>query len=361
MGAIIFALRQFRPYVCLSKIILHSDHKPLTFLLQKSRTHDNLARWLIELQCYDVSIVHIDGKKNSVADCLSRALENSDPTDHTELRDIVEFPICMKVGAKPVPHLRSLIARRTQHSLSLDIVEEQEKDTEIAKIREVLQGKATAASLPESQLESIDRIINPTPDQCFDKDPTDFEDFREEIVSNLREAWTHAKQQADQARDQFTHSYNQQARPSNIKVGDRVLFKNYKSSKSLSRKLVLPWEGQYRVIEINQPEAIIQNISHPSETPRRVHLDQIKKFFEISGPAATSVDDPTSSKEVAVPEKTHYEEASPETGVQVPDPNTQVETLNNPEVTTSESVSDKADPQSPYNLRKTINRPKRFL
>uniref|UniRef100_A0A8R1EF31 Reverse transcriptase domain-containing protein n=1 Tax=Caenorhabditis japonica TaxID=281687 RepID=A0A8R1EF31_CAEJA len=45
--AIIFALRHFRPYICLSKIILHSDHRPLSYLLSKHKVNDNLARWLI--------------------------------------------------------------------------------------------------------------------------------------------------------------------------------------------------------------------------------------------------------------------------------------------------------------------------
>ncbi|EGT53594.1 hypothetical protein CAEBREN_03434 [Caenorhabditis brenneri] len=567
MGAIIFALRQFRPYICLSKIILHSDHKPLTFLLQKSKTHDNLARWLIELQCYDITIVHIDGKKNTVADCLSRARENEDPAEHIELKDIVEFPVCMKIHPKPASARKMALTRRNQPTASLDIVQEQEKDPDILAIKNVLQNKSPIESLPESlttrlalstlaangtvitkpfptskrdvlyvpkqltelifeafhesflsgghfnwkktaakigrkyfwpkmakeilerskacercqaknspipayreklltvttsrvfqkvgldltgplrttakdnkyimnivcwfskfvisvplpdaradtaaralltevvlkygamseivtdnaktftcqafdkfceslsiqnhksipywskgnaatertfrtfhqltskyvnkthtdwdtflpaltfcynttihsttgetpfflmhgrdPIFSIDRIIDPLPEQNSDADPGEIEDFRQEMVTIIREAWNHAKEQADKARETFSTSYEPLVKPSIIKVGDRVLMKNYFSKKNLSRKLVLPWVGQYRVLEINRPEAIIQDISNPGKPPRRVHLDQIKKFWEISGPAATSTTEATE----AVPDE---EDVAPE-------------------------------------------------
>lgn len=67
LGAIIYALRQFQPYVCLTEVVLQCDHKPLSYLLSKSKTHDNLARWMIEIQSYNMKIVHISGKQNAVA------------------------------------------------------------------------------------------------------------------------------------------------------------------------------------------------------------------------------------------------------------------------------------------------------
>uniref|UniRef100_A0A8R1HJ70 Uncharacterized protein n=1 Tax=Caenorhabditis japonica TaxID=281687 RepID=A0A8R1HJ70_CAEJA len=47
--------------------------------------------------CYDISIIHIDEKKNTVADCLSCAREDDEPAEYTELKDIIEFPVHMKV------------------------------------------------------------------------------------------------------------------------------------------------------------------------------------------------------------------------------------------------------------------------
>uniref|UniRef100_A0A1I7WFZ2 RT_RNaseH domain-containing protein n=1 Tax=Heterorhabditis bacteriophora TaxID=37862 RepID=A0A1I7WFZ2_HETBA len=43
-----------------------SDHKPLTFLLKHKKTHDNLARWIIELQSCDVCIEYLKGSSNVI-------------------------------------------------------------------------------------------------------------------------------------------------------------------------------------------------------------------------------------------------------------------------------------------------------
>uniref|UniRef100_A0A8R1HID4 RNA-directed DNA polymerase n=1 Tax=Caenorhabditis japonica TaxID=281687 RepID=A0A8R1HID4_CAEJA len=79
LGAIIFALRHFKPYVYMSKVILHTDHRPLKYILAKQKVHERVARWLIELQQFDIEIKHIDGKRNTVADCLSRAKDEVTP------------------------------------------------------------------------------------------------------------------------------------------------------------------------------------------------------------------------------------------------------------------------------------------
>jgi hypothetical protein len=72
LATIVMALRTFKPCIYMSKIYLHTDHKPLTHLMDKLVMHPNLARWLMEIQNYDPTIVHIPGDKNKVADALSR-------------------------------------------------------------------------------------------------------------------------------------------------------------------------------------------------------------------------------------------------------------------------------------------------
>ncbi|EGT45949.1 hypothetical protein CAEBREN_01577 [Caenorhabditis brenneri] len=631
MGAIIFALRQFKPYTCMSKIVLHSDHKPLTFLLQKSKTHDNLARWLIELQCYDITIVHIDGKKNTVADCLSRARDNEDPAEHTELKDIVNFPVCMVAGFGPLcSTTRGTIAlvRRNKESKPLDIAAEQEKDDDVRAIKQFLEGKSkiealptvlqklaeicsltpngtvmikpspqsrktvllvpdqlrmlvfeafhesflsgghfnwkktkdkiarkyywpgmakqvrelcrvcdkcqkknspvpayrerlltvattgvfqkvgldltgplrtternnkyilniicwfskfvVSVALPDARAEtvaralfveclmrygamseivtdnartfdshafsdfcdlltishhkaipyhskgngatertfrtfhqltskyvnkthtdwdlilpaltfcyntsihcttgetpfflmhgrdpifSIDKILDPTP-ATESPDPKDeMESFREELTRNVRDAWTHAKEQADKARQQFSKSYDTAVKPTNIKVGDRVLMKNYKSKVGLSRKLVLPWIGQFRVIKIEHPEAQIQDISNPTAKPKRVHLDQIKKYFEISGPAATRADSLPDSGEVS---DSSPLEPTTDLVVPIPDPipviadpvnETSPAQPNEPEEEPTEEPAEEPVSEPRYNLRGKVKQPDRY-
>uniref|UniRef100_A0A914I8D8 RNA-directed DNA polymerase n=1 Tax=Globodera rostochiensis TaxID=31243 RepID=A0A914I8D8_GLORO len=100
LGAIVFALRTFKPYIYMSAIELHTDHRPLAYLQSKAQQHAHLARWLVELQNFNIKIVHISGKKNALADALSRLSESNlspCPEDTTELQDIVEFPVCLSL------------------------------------------------------------------------------------------------------------------------------------------------------------------------------------------------------------------------------------------------------------------------
>uniref|UniRef100_A0A914HZ71 RNA-directed DNA polymerase n=1 Tax=Globodera rostochiensis TaxID=31243 RepID=A0A914HZ71_GLORO len=102
LGAIIYALRQFRPFIYMGNVELHTDHKPLAYLLQKADAHPNLARWLIELQNYSIKIVHVAGKQNLLADALSRAAHDCCSEEEIknlkELEDIAEFPACLSLS-----------------------------------------------------------------------------------------------------------------------------------------------------------------------------------------------------------------------------------------------------------------------
>ncbi|KHJ97537.1 hypothetical protein OESDEN_02472 [Oesophagostomum dentatum] len=93
--AIISALRFFRAIIYGNHTTIFSDHRPLTYLLKHNKTHDNLARWVIELQSYDVSIVYHKGSSNVVADALSRSVDKHVhfEDDSPDANDIIEFPV----------------------------------------------------------------------------------------------------------------------------------------------------------------------------------------------------------------------------------------------------------------------------
>ena len=96
LAAIVYALRCFKPYIFMSRCIVHSDHKPLSHILKKGSTNTNLARWIIEVLSYNVEIVYIEGTKNQVADALSRVGEDQ-PSNlgRPEMEDIIEFPVSL--------------------------------------------------------------------------------------------------------------------------------------------------------------------------------------------------------------------------------------------------------------------------
>lgn len=72
--AVVYCLKQLRPYVYGQSLTLRTDNKAVTALKSKKPMVDQprLCRWLEYLQQYDITLEHIAGTKNTVADALSR-------------------------------------------------------------------------------------------------------------------------------------------------------------------------------------------------------------------------------------------------------------------------------------------------
>ncbi|EPB69859.1 retrotransposon gag protein [Ancylostoma ceylanicum] len=141
------------------KVVLHCDHKPLSFLLSKSKTHDNLARWMIELQSYNIKIVHIRGTQNSVADALSRAHEgHTHTTENDELEDIVEFPVSFLCAPAETSPSRQNIADCEENNM-ISFVDEQKKDPLLGLIWELRKNGIIPLSTPEQVKKYIQQVF----------------------------------------------------------------------------------------------------------------------------------------------------------------------------------------------------------
>ena len=55
-------------------IDIYTDHNPLVFLNRVKNNNQCLLRWSLILQEYNFNITHIPGRRNVVADALSRGL-----------------------------------------------------------------------------------------------------------------------------------------------------------------------------------------------------------------------------------------------------------------------------------------------
>ena len=85
--AIVFAFENFRPYLIGNKVVVHTDHSAIKYLMTKKDAKPRLIRWVLLLQEFDVEIKDKKGTENLVADHLSR-LEGA--RDDVPVND--EFP-----------------------------------------------------------------------------------------------------------------------------------------------------------------------------------------------------------------------------------------------------------------------------
>ena len=65
-------MRKYREWLFGSKIIIHSDHNPLTFLTESAPKSSKLMRWSLALAEYNIEFKYHPGKRNTAADSLSR-------------------------------------------------------------------------------------------------------------------------------------------------------------------------------------------------------------------------------------------------------------------------------------------------
>lgn len=72
LAAIHWAINFFRPYVYGKKILVKSDHRPLTYLFSMANPSSKLTRMRLDLEEYDFDIEYVKGKDNCGPDALSR-------------------------------------------------------------------------------------------------------------------------------------------------------------------------------------------------------------------------------------------------------------------------------------------------
>ncbi|XP_070052162.1 uncharacterized protein [Nicotiana tomentosiformis] len=85
--AIVFAMEKFHPYLMGTKVIVHTDHAALRYLMSKKDSKARLMRWVLLFQEFDLRIQDHKGSENQVVDHLSRLQEEGRPHDGLEIND----------------------------------------------------------------------------------------------------------------------------------------------------------------------------------------------------------------------------------------------------------------------------------
>jgi hypothetical protein len=70
--AVLAGLDTYRVYVGHGPLVVYSDHNPLRWLHSAKNTNQRILRWALTLSEYDLTIRHIKGVENGLADWLSR-------------------------------------------------------------------------------------------------------------------------------------------------------------------------------------------------------------------------------------------------------------------------------------------------
>ena len=91
--AVVKFCRHYRHYLLGRPFLLRTDHGSLVWLMRFKRPEGQLARWLEELQQYDMRILHRPGRQHCNADGLSRRPDPEDPCECYEAgKDLGSLP-----------------------------------------------------------------------------------------------------------------------------------------------------------------------------------------------------------------------------------------------------------------------------
>ena len=97
---IVFVFEKFKPYLIGNKVIVHTDHSTIKYLMTKKDAKPRLIKWVLLLQEFDMKIKDKNGTENLVAGHLSRL----EPSKEIQIND--DFPdkqLLVIEDIKPVP------------------------------------------------------------------------------------------------------------------------------------------------------------------------------------------------------------------------------------------------------------------
>jgi hypothetical protein len=111
------------------------------------------------------------------------------------------------------------------------------------------------------------------------KEPQDIRAFRAELIRTVEALHERATENFKQSALRMKAQADKKCKDMNIKEGELVLYRDYSLRVGTSTKFKNPWLNVYRVRKIDGQHAWIVRSTQPNDEPKRVHLNQVKRFY----------------------------------------------------------------------------------
>ncbi|CAK1582935.1 unnamed protein product [Parnassius mnemosyne] len=121
--AVISCLKKFETYLRGSKVIILTDHKALLFINNMKLFNGRVTRWILYIEQFNYEVQHISGRRNIVADVLSRYPPDGDLIQEDKNNSLEIAYTESEPNIELIEKLKSLTVYQLQDSESLAIIE----------------------------------------------------------------------------------------------------------------------------------------------------------------------------------------------------------------------------------------------
>lgn len=125
---------------------------------------------------------------------------------------------------------------------------------------------------------TLDLFLQPNLKKNYTQDTNTIQ-YKTNLMRNLEYAKEIAAHRSERQALKFKRNYDKKTTPSDIEENDQVLLRNYTHKVGESFKLEQPWKGPYKVQSVSFPHATLINPKKTKSNLKKVHLDQIKRYY----------------------------------------------------------------------------------